>query len=465
MIDAIAHVWHTEGHLALFYREVAPNAILNSGGRVDPVKCYPGTREEVIGRLDSWMTSGYLFDRRIFWLSGPAGAGKSAISQTIAECWIERDVPVANFFFFRPDPSRNGTRPVIATLLYQILKVYPELKAHVNFIIKNDPVILRQSIHTQFRTLIHEPVTSVRQEFPIQPPIVLLVDGLDECASQSAKDDQRSILNLLHNCVTAPNSPFIALVASRVEPHLMMSFNHLGTFHASIFLDKNYRPSEDVRRFIVGELASIKKAHHLGHLLSKDWPTAAMITSIVDKSSGQFVYAATVARFIKNSSASPAVSMQTVLGLRPIKKVSPFADIDAIYAYILSQVEDWDAVRDVLAAHKILQLNFDFPRSNSGQGTTYLESALSYLGYLRTDVESCLSDLTSIIQLDAGSDVLALHFHHASLEDFLYDKTRAGEYYVDLNAVACNLVAAYLGKTPNLTYGMCASIDIQAYRF
>jgi hypothetical protein len=96
--------------MRLLYGEVAPNAILNSGGRVDPVRCYPGTREEVIGRIDSWMSSGYLSDRRILWLNRLAGARKSAISQTVAEHWIERKVPVANFICFRADPSRNNAR-------------------------------------------------------------------------------------------------------------------------------------------------------------------------------------------------------------------------------------------------------------------------------------------------------------------------------------------------------------------
>lgn len=39
--------------LDVLYRHVAPNAILNAGGRADEVRGHPGTREKVIGRIES----------------------------------------------------------------------------------------------------------------------------------------------------------------------------------------------------------------------------------------------------------------------------------------------------------------------------------------------------------------------------------------------------------------------------
>ncbi|KAF5326764.1 hypothetical protein D9619_004477 [Psilocybe cf. subviscida] len=95
--------------LQLIYERAAPNAILNAGGRADAVRCCPGTREEVLAKIEAWIASAKVAngrERGIFWLSGPAGAGKSAIVQTLAERCLARGVPTANFFFFRGDVTR-----------------------------------------------------------------------------------------------------------------------------------------------------------------------------------------------------------------------------------------------------------------------------------------------------------------------------------------------------------------------
>ena len=68
---------------------------VNGAGR-DTSKCYlPGTRESILSEINDWI------DRTgdaqgIFWLSGTAGKGKSAIGHTIAK-WF--DGPGACFCF------------------------------------------------------------------------------------------------------------------------------------------------------------------------------------------------------------------------------------------------------------------------------------------------------------------------------------------------------------------------------
>ena len=46
-------------------------------------QCHPGTRQNVLKRLRDWADNPKAKER-IFWLYGPAAAGKSAIAQTIA---------------------------------------------------------------------------------------------------------------------------------------------------------------------------------------------------------------------------------------------------------------------------------------------------------------------------------------------------------------------------------------------
>lgn len=92
----------------------------------------PGTREEIIEKIEKWMDGEGLRQNQMMWLTGPAGAGKSAIFQTVAERCRERGLHAANVFVFRDDETRNHAQPLVATLAYQFLNFYPtpnELRA------------------------------------------------------------------------------------------------------------------------------------------------------------------------------------------------------------------------------------------------------------------------------------------------------------------------------------------------
>ncbi|KAF5330937.1 hypothetical protein D9619_005179 [Psilocybe cf. subviscida] len=423
--------------LELLYGQVAPNAILNAGGRADEVKCFPGTREEVLAKIEAWIDAKEpnSRERRIFWLSGPAGAGKSAIVQTLAERCMARSVPMANFFFFRADATRNHIRPVVATLLFQLIRLYPKLRPLVEDALVENPIIFNQAVHDQFKHLIKDPFRAMMHHDRSvgQWPIVILIDGLDECDS-AGKHEQQILLRVLRCLVSYENSPFIVLVASRPEPHLTMAFNEVGSCMESIFLDEDYRPSDDIRLFVVAELARIKNTHHLGHALGAHWPSKNSIESIVDKSSGQFIYAATISRFIANSSASPAHSLDRVLGLRPVTKSSPFAQLDGIYTYVFSQVEDWEAAKDVLAAQIF--------KSIGDADSVLFDGILQPLGYEVDELASYISDLTAVVRSSRMGK--GLEFYHASLSDFLCNSTRSGIYHIDLSEFTERLAVAHI---------------------
>ncbi|EEB94165.1 hypothetical protein MPER_07068, partial [Moniliophthora perniciosa FA553] len=65
---------------------------------------------------------------RILWLYGPAGAGKSAIAQTVAETAREENILVASFFFSRADSKRNNPKYIFLSIAYQLAHSIPELR-------------------------------------------------------------------------------------------------------------------------------------------------------------------------------------------------------------------------------------------------------------------------------------------------------------------------------------------------
>lgn len=66
------------------FKNVAPGAFHDSGERFDQPKCHPNTRVAVIQDILDWLDD-LESPKLVMWVHGAAGAGKSAIAQTIAQ--------------------------------------------------------------------------------------------------------------------------------------------------------------------------------------------------------------------------------------------------------------------------------------------------------------------------------------------------------------------------------------------
>src|SRR5271168_2957392 len=89
------------------YANVARGAFHDSGERLDPPKCHPSTRvaviQEILDCLDDPKSP-----ELTMWLHGAACAGKSAISQTIAQVLCEQGRLSGSFFFARESITGRG---------------------------------------------------------------------------------------------------------------------------------------------------------------------------------------------------------------------------------------------------------------------------------------------------------------------------------------------------------------------
>ena len=63
---------------------VSMDAAYDSQERDPAPRCLPGTRKGVLEKIETWVKAGS-GGKSVLWVHGPAGAGKSAIAQTVAE--------------------------------------------------------------------------------------------------------------------------------------------------------------------------------------------------------------------------------------------------------------------------------------------------------------------------------------------------------------------------------------------
>ena len=85
--------------------------------------CQSGTREAILNRINTWADAAE--SETIFWVSGPAGSGKSTISRSLARSFAETGKLGATYFFKRGEEGRNGTALIFPTIANQLINSIP----------------------------------------------------------------------------------------------------------------------------------------------------------------------------------------------------------------------------------------------------------------------------------------------------------------------------------------------------
>ncbi|KAF4621669.1 hypothetical protein D9613_012826 [Agrocybe pediades] len=415
------------GYMRLL-ENVAKAALHDSIHVVDPPKCHPNTRVAIIQNIHDWTlgVDAKVGSKPILWLKGGAGAGKSAIARSVAERCSDEGLLLGAFFFGAADPTRNHVGRLVATLSYQISIVLPEFRDMVAAFIEDDPLIFDRSIKTQFSTLIVRPLSAILANRPTAStatPRLIIIDGLDECSAVNSQQDLVLTLQEVTNTTT-----FIRfLVCSRPESHLNSAFSLFRMtpiLHCLFLDDDDYAASDDIRLYLEDTFKQIKEEHVFKNALPDPWPAPEMVDILVDKSSGQFIYAATVIRYVDSPRHRPNQRLDAIFNLRPPFKDLPFTELDALYRLIISKAEDLPAVLDILA----------FPAL---YGAYHAEAIEMMLQLEQGSVEVLLADLHSIVTFSWEG----VRFLHKSLADFLSEPQRAGDLYRDLFRVQLSHVA------------------------
>ena len=404
---------------------IVPGAFHNSAERYNPPKCHPHTREAVLRRIMLWVDDP-ANEALIMWMFGPAGAGKSAIAQSIADLCFQQGKLAASFFFSRNASGRDNETRFISTLVYQLVLAIPEIKDAVNKTLQDDPLLLSRSLHIQAESLITRPLndlltsSSDSNGFQNPWPRLIIVDGLDECGQTN---NQRYVLDVLSTVTRDLTYPLLFFVASRPDQVIRDSFSKesMCSITTRLALDDTYKQDMDIDRFLRSKFREIITNHPSGADIPSGWPSDKDIRRLVKKSSGQFIYASTVVKFVESPCHLPQERLDVVFGLDTPEISTPFAELDTLYNQILStviQIEKWLDIFMVLMS---------FPQFPARP------DILDHLfSYRPGQTRAILSDLHSILYVPPKEDRKGqIRILHASLSDFLLDAKRSGRFFID----------------------------------
>ena len=272
--------------------------------------CHPDTRKTIIGEIMSWIgdssrTSGVL------WFNGPAGAGKTAIALSLCKLCVAAQWLAGSFFFSRYVPERSKAEFLFPTMSFALSYAIPDVGKIIDALIAHDPSIPTKALEIQLQKLILEPLQQVSEQS--KEPIVFIIDGLDECEGE---DVQSNVLRLLGSVFQRPSESVggcnrvCFIVTSRPEPwiHDEFTIEPLSSITRQIFLGQTSEANDDIRTFFCLGFAEIHNSpkHRLTMSnVEKPWPSYSVLDDLVDKASGQFIYPATVLKFVGDPNYRP----------------------------------------------------------------------------------------------------------------------------------------------------------------
>ena len=234
---------------------------------------------------------------------------------------------------------------------------------------------------------------------------------------------QQLILRLLRLCdtITIHKLPLRFLIGSRPESHIRDTFDQesLYTVTRRVILDETFDPARDIQVFLQDGFAKICAKNSILSHVEQPWPKEGIIDLLVQRSSGQFIYAATVLKFVDTEFCNP--TKQLALVLKPDSKA--FSDLDQLYTQILSVYPSEVNIVQILG---IISLS-------CGELAKVMEDIF---GMEEGELKLVLRGLSSLMkdeddESEGATSYVIPHFAHASFGDYLFDSSRSGPFRVN----------------------------------
>ena len=353
--------------------------------------------------------------RQICWVKGPAGFGKSAIAQSIAEACDAEGTLAASFFFSRRHAERCSTKRFFPTIALQLAKSIPQTKDAIYQALSDDPLLPDEILRNQFQQLIVEPLMQLKETDTF--PSVIVVDALDEC------DDDALVGEIIYLFTKTLNNCHLrlrVLITSRPQMHIESKMADVAISPIVHVCElQNFSAEQDIRLFVGNSLAEIceKRWQFMGDV-KLPWPSNDAVDALARLASGHFVFASTVINFVDSKHSRPDRQLAHILNPAKQSDVAIYSSLDSLYLGIVSvfdYISEGNVVMDTIV------LLFD-PLS--------VHDLARLLSKPTGEVQLHLQELHSVFLVPNNLDE-PVRSYHTSFRDFLMDPRRSSSHVIN----------------------------------
>ena len=431
-------------------RDPASNFDLNSmpyvrGAGLNTEKiCLEDTRREILEEITDWINSTEDDTPRIFWLHGSAGTGKSSIAHTIADRFRRLERLGSCYCFDRNKPAEEREKWIFTTIARDLADRDQHFRsALADAICPNASLKNTSDIAQQWKEMILKPAQKLSKG--MVGPIVIVIDALDESGHP---DSRARLLRILsdkgideENHITKLPRNIRILLISRPLPDIakvLLSIKHVKPKS----MDRIPRTSteHDICRYVSRELLDLEEID-----------IEKMSSDLARESDGVFEWARLACAFVKNDNVIGSTVEERFKRVLTRKKDDL---LDNIYTLTLETIipKNLDSIslrrfRTVMA--QIIATKEPLPLTSLNSMRRYFADSE------RFNVDVIIKPMGALLSgtTDASATIRPLH---ASFPEFLSDKSRSGEFCVDLCGIHDELALASLGVMKDqLRFNIC----------
>lgn len=356
--------------------------------------------------------------------------------------------------------QRDESKKVFPTLAYSLAVASLQYRQYIEAKMEEDPAFLKKTLDDQFNTLFITPFVDGRVKTGPLPWIVFL-DGLDECQNTKSTDNQCRVMNLICDSIFqhAKSTPFIWVIASRPEGNLKKAWLQVQRqFHGRIselwelvIPVNSDQATQDVELYLHKQFEYIR-INYSELIPGGIWPSESDFLRIARKSSGLFVFASTVTRYI--SDEDPVSRLRYIISLIiRIEKLStapddnPLHTMDLLYSSIMSDIpkRQLPVINSLIGYRHLLNVVVARHSTWEDRRKMKLVETCNILGLQQNEAYAALRQLQSVLSYPSPENAHenGIEFFHTSFLDFLLDKSRSQTFHIDLDLVVTDIWRAY----------------------
>ena len=365
-----------EGELSLLKSKLAP--FDDSGEIGKHMQSFVG-RKWLYEEFQSWVE--HQSESRVFWLTGPAGIGKSAFSAKLA---LESKNVVGVHFFKHNDSDKRDPKRAICALAYYLASQLPEYMNYLIGIDLGQNNLAEKNLVALFNYLLVEPLNIIT---PPDKRYVLVLDALDEAQNIS------ELLDVIGNEFQKVPSWLGLVITSRPEADILRRLGRLKPVEFSALDQLNL---QDIETYL-------RKNLDIAQISYEEW----QISLLLDKSEGIFLYVTEVMNELRKGRLSLLNINEFPAGLKGVYLSffeRQFPDLD-MYAKEIRPLLEL-----VMVASGPLPIEL-------------IRTILSWDDYQEVDI---LEQLGSLFYIKDE----CIEPYHKSIKDWIVDRNNSGKYFV-----------------------------------
>jgi hypothetical protein len=423
--------------------------IASDSGFKPEKSCLPHTRTTVISEIKEWIHSiGKETSKQVYWLDGPAGAGKSAIAHTIAKYCSDSKLLGCMFCF---STSMQGLNPgLLFPTISRSLSNFDHEWGKALFIAlqDNNDLCTTSSLQLQFQELLLNIALGMNER--VVGPVVVVIDALDECGNDSAR---RELLSYIIRLTELP-SFFRFLITTRSDQDMVDQLEKLKqrncVNHCNLAELDPHNTDKDIYVLVDHKLSNDQrvKSH-------PEW-NSSMINQLVQAAEQSFQWASTACSFIQGINESNAFNwhdrFEAVLHAPKKQQSGPkYRHLDDLYKVVLERLfpSSNSLERFKLIVGRVLAIKRPV--------SIYTLKELYGVGEKQQWTTEILCTLGSLLY-GVLQEHTPIRLLHSSFHEFLTNSARSGAYFINLGSGDYDSILAHSTlrvMNTRLAFNMC----------